>query len=113
MHGQRDQQLCQLSPTAADAALGSPDLTECPAMTTLADLGAATRAVWTRAQARTVLTEREIQTLLDDGSRRRKLRAVASGRSAARVWGLPLIDDDDPATGASEHRIDDVAVWYH
>ena len=50
---------------------------------------------------------------LPDGSRRRRLRAVAAGRTAARVWGLPLIDDDDPATGAVEHTIDDVAVWYH
>lgn len=29
-------------------------------------------------------------------------------RSAARVWDLPLIDDDDPATGAAEHLIHDV-----
>lgn len=37
-------------------------------------------------------------------------RAVAAGRTAARVWGFPLIDDDDPATGAHESVIDDVAV---
>jgi hypothetical protein len=48
-----------------------------------------------------------------DGSRRRRMRAVASGRTAARVWQLPLIDDDDPATGAAEHTLDDVAVWHH
>ena len=28
-----------------------------------------------------------------------RLRAVAAGRTAARVWGLPLVDDLDPATG--------------
>jgi hypothetical protein len=38
------------------------------------------------------------------------VRVAACGRTAARVWGLPLIDDDDPATGAQEHRIDDVHV---
>lgn len=34
--------------------------------------------------------------------------ALACGRDAARVWGLPLIDDDDPATGAREHLLHDV-----
>jgi hypothetical protein len=33
------------------------------------------------------------------------LKAVACGRTAARVWGLPLVDDDDPATGAHEQTI--------
>jgi very-short-patch-repair endonuclease len=37
-------------------------------------------------------------------------RAVAMGRTAARVQGWPLIDDDDPATGATQHLLDDVAV---
>lgn len=36
--------------------------------------------------------------------------AVACGRLAARLQGLPLVDDDDPATGGREHLIDDVAV---
>jgi hypothetical protein len=45
----------------------------------------------------------------DDQSGRR-LRAVARGRTAARVWGLPLVDDRDPATGSDEHRLDEVAV---
>lgn len=40
----------------------------------------------------------------------RPMRAVAAGRTAARVLGLPLIDDDDPATGAREHLLDDVVV---
>ncbi len=41
---------------------------------------------------------------------RPRLTAVACGRTAARVWSLPLIDDDDPAAGRSEHQLDDVAV---
>lgn len=41
---------------------------------------------------------------------RKVLRAVACGRLAARLHELPLIDDDDPATGRREHLIDDVAV---
>lgn len=45
------------------------------------------------------------------GKRRKRLRAVACGRTAARYWQLPLIDDADPATGAQEHLIDDVSVW--
>ena len=36
--------------------------------------------------------------------------AVACLRSAARVWDLPLIDDDDPSTQATEHLIHDVAT---
>lgn len=36
--------------------------------------------------------------------------SVACGRTAARVWRLPLVDDADPVTGAYEHRIDDVSV---
>lgn len=38
------------------------------------------------------------------------LRVAAAGRTAARYWRLPLIDDDDPATGACESGIDDVHV---
>ncbi len=41
------------------------------------------------------------------------MRAVAAGRTAARVWALPLVDDDDPATGAREHLLEDVAVDRH
>lgn len=47
------------------------------------------------------------------GRCRRRLRAVACGRTAARYWQLPLIDDADPATGAHEHLLDDVSVWRH
>ncbi len=39
------------------------------------------------------------------------LRAVACGRTAARVHGLVLVDDDDPATGAHEQDVDEVLVW--
>lgn len=37
-------------------------------------------------------------------------RAWADGRTALRLFGLPLIDDDDPATGACDQVHDDVAV---
>lgn len=40
---------------------------------------------------------------------RRALRAVPSHRTAARVWGLPLVDDD-PVTGGVDHLLDDVLV---
>jgi hypothetical protein len=36
--------------------------------------------------------------------------AVATGRTAARVHRLPLIDDLDPSTGARQHLVDDVAT---
>ena len=36
--------------------------------------------------------------------------AYACGRTAARLHALPLVDDDDPATGAAEHRLDDVGT---
>lgn len=36
--------------------------------------------------------------------------AVTCGRLAARLHGLPLVDDADPATGGCEHLLDDVAV---
>jgi hypothetical protein len=35
-------------------------------------------------------------------------RAVAAGRTAARVWGIPLVDDEDPATHRFEAKHDDV-----
>lgn len=40
----------------------------------------------------------------------RSCAAVASGRTAARLHRLPLIDDRDPATGADEHLLEDVTV---
>ena len=45
------------------------------------------------------------------GIPRRRFRAVAGGRTAARVWQLPLIDDDDPATGGTERFVHDVRAW--
>ena len=42
-----------------------------------------------------------------------RLPAVPCGRDAARVWGLPLIDDDDPATGGVDRFEHDVHVWVH
>ena len=42
-----------------------------------------------------------------------RVRSVAVGRTAARCWELPLIDDDDPATGACEHLLDDVSMPHH
>lgn len=38
------------------------------------------------------------------------VRVAAAGRTAARYWKLPLIDDDDPATGAHDVALDDVHV---
>ncbi len=39
--------------------------------------------------------------------------AVACGRTAARLWGFPLVDDADPATQAQEHRVDEVIAAPH
>lgn len=50
---------------------------------------------------------------VETGPQRRRLRAVACGRTAARCWGIPLIDDDDPATGGCERLVDEVSVWAH
>ena len=104
-----------------------------PLATGLATLGAGQRGVWTRAQALSVCT----RGVLDGHVRRKEWRSVwpgvlagagtdldhrmrahaavlacgrsgvASGRTAARLHGLPLIDDRDPATGACEHLLDD------
>ncbi len=43
----------------------------------------------------------------------RRLRAAACGRTAARVHGFVLVDDDDPVTGGREHLLDEVAVQEH
>ena len=40
----------------------------------------------------------------------RRTRAAACGRTAARVQGFVLVDDDDPVTGAREHLHDEVLV---
>lgn len=55
--------------------------------------------------------QRAFAAVLASGGRGQQLedcRAVASGRTAARVHGLPLIDDDDPATNAKGCLIDQV-----
>ena len=41
-----------------------------------------------------------------------RVRAAACGRDAARVWGSPLVDDDDPATGALDRFEHDVLSWH-
>ena len=104
------------------------------------DLGTATGGVWTTADARAAgLSDDHVRsrvsrglwqsprrgTFCDGGvvpdpvmraaaavlvARRQSRRAVAIGRTAARVWGLPLVDDDDPATGRYEIEHDDVWV---
>lgn len=38
--------------------------------------------------------------------------AVAAGRTAARMWGIPLVDDHDPATRRFEQAHDDVALTF-
>ncbi|MDT7547292.1 MAG: hypothetical protein QOE99_3402 [Actinomycetota bacterium] len=38
--------------------------------------------------------------------------AVAAGRTAARMWGIPLVDDHDPATQRFEETEDDVALTF-
>lgn len=38
--------------------------------------------------------------------------AVAAGRTAARMWGIPLIDDHDPATQRFEHAHDDISLTF-
>jgi hypothetical protein len=40
-----------------------------------------------------------------------QLRATSCGRDAARVWGYPLVDDDDPSTQSLDRFEHDVHVW--
>ncbi len=49
--------------------------------------------------------------LRSDGTRAEGLVAVVCGRTAARGWEFPLIDDDDPATGGTDRYVDDVHTW--
>lgn len=105
----------------------------------LSTLGASSGGVWTRGQALAVVSADVLRGHLYDGTWRRLLpgtytdggfepdaaiwgwavllsageQSVLCGRSAARVWGLPLIDDDDPATSAHEADDHDVAVVHH
>lgn len=108
-------------------------------MTTEAELGEVTAGVWSHAQARAAgLSEGAIARRVQRGLWQRPQRGVyadagvepsplmrgwavvlargghgrawATGRTLARMLELPLIDDDDPATGAYDRVHDDVAV---
>jgi hypothetical protein len=50
---------------------------------------------------------------LDEEAQVASLVALGCGRSAARVLGMPLVDDDDPATSALDKHHHDVAVFRH
>lgn len=112
----------------------------CPAAvvcaTGLAQLGTAHRGLWTRRDALAVTTRGTVDgflrrgewqtvwpgvftdagTVLDPWQRAHAAvlacgrRAVACARTAARLHGMPLIDDRDPTTGAQQHLFDDVAT---
>lgn len=56
--------------------------------------------------------QRAFAAVLASGGEHDRRRAVVCGRLAARIHGMPLVDDDDPATGGCEHLIDDVAVGW-
>jgi hypothetical protein len=108
-------------------------------MGTEADLGKDTAGVWTHAQARAAgLSEGTIARRVERGVWQRPHRGVyadggvdlsplmrgwaavlargghgrawVAGRTLVRMLDLPLIDDDDPATGAYDRGHDDVAV---
>lgn len=97
-------------------------------MVDLSPLGSTSLGIWRRTDALAVQTPGRIRGRLGSGEWRSPLRglycdggyelsaeqwacaaglvsgpgAVACGRSAARVWGLPLINDSDPATRRNE-----------
>ena len=99
-------------------------------------LGTLTAGVWTRVQALERHSAAGITALLRQGywqalwpgvyadgghvpdARQQAWAAVlaggpgsaACGRTAARLWGLPLIDDDDPTVHATDHLSHDVAM---
>ena len=100
----------------------------------LAVLGTRHRGLWTRRDALAVTTRGAVDgyvrrrewrvvwpgvltdagTVLDQGQRAHAAvlacagSAVVSGRTAARLHRLPLIDDCDPAAAAQQHLLDDV-----
>ena len=102
----------------------------------LAALGTDHRGLWPRREALAVTTRGAVDghvrrgewrvvwpgvltaagTVLDRGQRAHAAvlacaeGAVVAGRTAARLHRLPLVDDADPATGASEHLLDDVVT---
>ena len=99
-------------------------------------LGERARGVWTRAEALEAVSRSVVRRRIGTGVWQRpwpgvyadagivldpEQRAVAAvlasgegaaacGRTAARVHGFVLVDDDDPVTGAAEHLVDEVAV---
>ncbi len=99
-------------------------------------LGTGTGGVWTAAQTRALLSAGAAQRAVARGEWQRLLPgvftdaghvpdveqqawaavlasdpgALACMRTAARLWGLPLIDDEDPATGSCDREVHDVAV---
>lgn len=108
-------------------------------MTDIARLGTRSYGVWTRAEALAVLAPGQVDALVRartwqvpwrgvyadagydlDAEQRAwaavlavgglRLPAAACGRTAARVWDLPLVDDLDPATQGEEQLLDEVAV---
>lgn len=102
----------------------------------LSSLGAHSAGIWTRREALARLSRARVAAMLREGYWQSPLPgiyadggtvldpeqrayaavlasgegAVAAGRTAARVFGLPLIDDDDPATDAYDLVNDDVAA---
>lgn len=108
-------------------------------MVDLSSLGSTSGNVWTRGQALRLAPASTLRGLLADGSWQRfwpgvytdggelspvqrcwaavlasgGASAVVCGRTAARFWGFPLVDDRDPATSAQEHRIDEVIAPAH
>lgn len=107
--------------------------------TDLSSLGADSGGVWTRAQSLELVSPDVLRRHLRQGLWRTLLPgaytdggvepdhvmwgwavlltagpgAVLCARSAARSLGLPLVDDDDPATGHHEADDHDVAVPHH
>lgn len=61
----------------------------------------------------TLASSRELVRELADDEPAARLEAVGCGRTAARVHGMPLIDDEDPATRAADKHHHDVAVFRH
>jgi very-short-patch-repair endonuclease len=105
----------------------------------LAGLGGGQAGVWARSAALEALTDDQVRQRVRAGMWRNVLPgiyvdagfdldlersawavmlaagkdAVVCGRTAARLWGLPLIDDNDPATQAFQWSEHDVATRRH
>jgi hypothetical protein len=109
----REQALGLISKTAVDRKLRTEWQSPYPGV--CADAGYALDAVqWAIAGVLASGGDGQPVVLGRPGARGRltiQLQAVACGRDAARVWGFPLVDDDDPATGAHDRYVHDVHVW--